>query len=102
MSAPRAVCLVSGGMDSAVALAIARAEGRACYALSVDYGQRHAVELACAARVARALGAVEHRVVALDLRARDGSALGNSALGGSALTSDAAVPKDRAHAAIGR
>jgi 7-cyano-7-deazaguanine synthase len=79
-------------MDSAVALAIARAEGRECFALSVDYGQRHAVELACAARVAAAAGAREHRVVALDLRA----------LGGSALTSSAEVPKNRPHAEIGR
>jgi 7-cyano-7-deazaguanine synthase len=91
MLPPRAVCLLSGGMDSAVALAEARAAGYATYALSVRYGQRHAVELAAAARVARALGAREHRVVALDL----------GALGGSALTDALAVPKDRTHDAIG-
>lgn len=85
MSAPRAVCLVSGGMDSAVALACAVADGREAYALSVDYGQRHAVELRAAERVARALGAREHRTVRMDL----------SALGGSALTDAIDVPKDR-------
>jgi len=87
----RAVCLVSGGMDSAVALAEARAAGRACHALSFDYGQRHRVELDAAARVAKALGAVEHRVVRIDL----------SALGGSALTADIDVPKDRPMGEIG-
>ena len=87
-----AVCLVSGGMDSAVALAEARAAGWRCYALSVDYGQRHAVELRAAARVAEALWAAEHRVVRVDL----------SALGGSALTADEPVPKDRPPEAIGR
>ena len=81
----RAVCLVSGGMDSAVALAEARAEGFACFALSFDYGQRHRVELEAAARVARALGADEHRIVRIDL----------SAIGGSALTDAIEVPKDR-------
>jgi 7-cyano-7-deazaguanine synthase len=92
-SAPkRAVCLVSGGMDSAVALAEARAQGFECHALSFDYGQRHAVELEAAARVAQALGALEQRVVRVDL----------SALGGSALTGALAVPKDRAEAEIGR
>lgn len=87
----RAVCLVSGGMDSAVTLAEARAEGRECFALSFDYGQRHALELDAARAVARALGAREHRVVKLDL----------SALGGSALTDALDVPKDRAPDAIG-
>jgi 7-cyano-7-deazaguanine synthase len=90
-TAPRAVCLVSGGMDSAVALAEARALGFATCALSFDYGQRHRHELAAAERVARALGASEHRTVALDLRA----------IGGSALTAEIGVPKDRAHAEIG-
>lgn len=90
--APPAVVLVSGGMDSAVVLAEARAAGFAAHALSFDYGQRHAVELEAARRVAGAGGAALHRVVRLDL----------SALGGSALT-DAGieVPRDRADAAIG-
>ncbi|MFO0826985.1 MAG: 7-cyano-7-deazaguanine synthase QueC [Phycisphaerales bacterium] len=87
-----AVVLVSGGMDSAVSLAEARAAGFSAHALSFDYGQRHRAELDAAARVARALGAAKHVVVRLDLRA----------FGGSALTADIAVPKDRigtAHAA---
>ena len=88
----RAVCLVSGGMDSAVALAEARASGCECHAISFDYGQRHRIELDAAARVARALGAAEHRVVKIDL----------SALGGSALTGDVEVPKDRSVGEIGR
>ena len=70
-----AVVLLSGGLDSATCLAIARAEGYACHALSFDYGQRHAAELAAAARVAAALGAVEHRVMRIDLGAFGGSAL---------------------------
>ena len=70
-----AVVLVSGGLDSATCLAIARAEGFACHALSFSYGQRHAAELAAAARVARALGAVEHRVMVIDLAMFGGSAL---------------------------
>lgn len=77
--------LLSGGLDSAVALAAARRDGLACHALTVDYGQRHRAELAAARRIARALGAAEHRVVMLDLRA----------IGGSALTADIDVPKDR-------
>ena len=64
-----AVCLLSGGLDSATALAVARREGYRCYALSFDYGQRHRVELEAAARVASSLGAAEHRVV-LDRSAR--------------------------------
>jgi 7-cyano-7-deazaguanine synthase len=88
---PRAVCLVSGGMDSAVALAEAREQKFACVALSFDYGQRHRRELAAAERVARALGAIDHRQVVLDMRA----------IGGSSLTADIAVPKDRTDAAIG-
>jgi 7-cyano-7-deazaguanine synthase len=71
----RAVVLVSGGMDSAVTLAVARAEGFDCHALSFDYGQRHRVELEAAARVARSLGAAAHRVVRLDLAQFGGSAL---------------------------
>ena len=84
-----AVVLLSGGLDSATVLAVAREEGFACRALSFDYGQRHrAAELAAAARVARALGADEHRVMTIDLSAGGG-------FGRSALTDDIAVPKDR-------
>jgi len=86
-----AIVLLSGGMDSATCLAIARAEGYTCHALSFRYGQRHATELAAAARVAAALGAASHRVVDIDLRS----------FGGSSLTSSVAVPKDRDDAAIG-
>jgi 7-cyano-7-deazaguanine synthase len=82
---PKAVVLLSGGLDSTTALAVARSRGFACYALSVDYGQRHRVELDRAAAVAKSLGAIEHRTVKLDLRQ----------IGGSALTADIAVPKDR-------
>jgi len=71
----RAVVLVSGGLDSATCLAIARDEGYECYALSFAYGQRHSTELHAAARVAQALGAVEHRVMTIDLAAFGGSAL---------------------------
>jgi 7-cyano-7-deazaguanine synthase len=70
-----AVVLLSGGLDSATVLAIARKQGFACYALSLDYGQRHRVELQAAARIAQALGAAAHRVVALDLAQFGGSAL---------------------------
>jgi 7-cyano-7-deazaguanine synthase len=69
------VVLVSGGLDSATCLAIARAEGYSCYALSFAYGQRHEAEIAAAARVSAALGAVEHRVMHIDLAAFGGSAL---------------------------
>ena len=86
----RAVVLLSGGLDSATTLAIARAEGYACYALSFDYGQRHARELDSARRVAQALEARQHLVQRLDMRA----------IGGSALTADIAVPKGRSPAAI--
>ena len=85
-----AVVLLSGGLDSATALAVARRDGFACHALTVAYGQRHAAELEAAARVARALGAIDHRVTHLDLRL----------FGGSALTADLAVPKDRPPDAI--
>jgi 7-cyano-7-deazaguanine synthase len=88
---PKAVCLLSGGLDSAVTLAEARVAGFDVFALSVRYGQRHEVELEAAARVAEALGAEEHRVIGVDL----------SAMGGSALTDDIAVPKDRPEAEIG-
>ena len=70
-----AVVLLSGGLDSATVLAMAREAGYDCYCLSIDYGQRHRTELAAAARVARALGAREHRVTTLDLAAFGGSAL---------------------------
>jgi len=86
MDAKPAVVLLSGGLDSATVLAVARHDGFTCHALSIAYGQRHTVELDAARKVAQALGAVEHRVVALDLRS----------VGGSALTADIAVPKDRA------
>ena len=86
-----AVVLLSGGLDSATTLAIAHSEGYACYCLSVDYGQRHRAELDAAKRVARALGAVEHRITALDL----------TAFGGSALTDTSiAVPTDGAQSGI--
>jgi 7-cyano-7-deazaguanine synthase len=81
----KAVVLLSGGLDSATVLAIAREEGFEPYALSFDYGQRHRWELESARRVAQALGAREHRIIAFDLRA----------IGGSALTADIDVPKDR-------
>jgi len=71
----RAVVLVSGGMDSAVVLAMAREQGFECHALSVAYGQRHTSELDAAARVAAAVGAVEHKTVVVDLRSIGGSAL---------------------------
>ncbi len=80
MSAARAVVLVSGGLDSATVLAIARAAGRECYALSFDYGQRHRAELAAAARVAAALGAHEHRTMRIDFAGIGGSALTDSAI----------------------
>jgi 7-cyano-7-deazaguanine synthase len=74
----RAVVLVSGGLDSATTLAMARSDGHECYALSVDYGQRHRVELDAARRIAVALGAHEHRIMSVDL----------AGIGGSALTDD--------------
>ncbi len=81
----KAVCLLSGGLDSSTTLALARRDGFDCYALSFDYGQRHRVELEAAARVAASLGAAEHLVVRIDLRV----------FGGSALTSGLPVPKGR-------
>jgi len=75
MGKKKAVVLLSGGMDSATALAIAKAQGFDCYALSFRYGQRHAVELECADQVAKAQGVVEHRTVTIDLGAFGGSAL---------------------------
>ena len=88
--APDAVVLLSGGLDSAVTLAVMRADGYAVHALTIDYGQRHAVEIERAARLAAHYGA-EHRVVSLDLRA----------FGGSALTAELSVPKDRPEGAGG-
>jgi 7-cyano-7-deazaguanine synthase len=76
----RAVILLSGGLDSATVLAIARRDGYDCYALSLDYGQRHTAELAAAARVATMLGATEHRVVQLGLGQFGGSALTDAAI----------------------
>jgi len=88
---PRAVVLLSGGLDSCVSAAIAQEQGFDLFALSVDYGQRHARELQAARDVARALGAREHRVVRVDLRG----------IGGSALTdASIAVPRDRPEAAM--
>ncbi len=82
---PRAIVLLSGGVDSATALAMARREGFDCYCMSFDYGQRNCRELDAARAVASSLGATEHRIVTVDLRA----------IGGSALTDDIDVPKDR-------
>lgn len=79
----KAVVLLSGGMDSAVTFAIANEQGFECYALSIDYGQRHGSELAAATKLASTLGAIQHKIIQLDLRA----------IGGSALTSDIAVPE---------
>ena len=84
----RAVVLLSGGLDSATTLAIARRTGFECFALSFDYGQRHRRELEAAERVAASLGVARHETVTFDLRR----------FGGSALTDDLAVPKDRAGA----
>jgi 7-cyano-7-deazaguanine synthase len=83
MTIKKAVILVSGGMDSAVVLAIAQAQGFTCYALSVQYGQRHSAELNAAIELAKLQGAAEHKTVAVDLRS----------LGGSALTADIDVPE---------
>lgn len=76
----RAVILVSGGLDSATVLAMARAQGYACYTLSFDYGQRHRAELLAAERISHALGDVEHKVVRLNLDSIGGSALTDSAI----------------------
>jgi 7-cyano-7-deazaguanine synthase len=84
----KAVCLLSGGLDSSTCLALARRDGYECYALSFDYSQRHRVELSAAARVAAALGAVRHVIARIDLRQ----------VGHSALTDDLAVPKGRSTA----
>ncbi|MEO5702663.1 MAG: 7-cyano-7-deazaguanine synthase QueC [Gammaproteobacteria bacterium] len=76
----RAVVLVSGGLDSATVLALAREQGFACYALSLDYGQRHNAELTAAVQVAASMGAVEHKVIKIDLGSIGGSALTDSAI----------------------
>lgn len=76
----KAVVLTSGGLDSTTVLAMAHEAGYACYSLAFDYGQRHRAELEAAARVAKSLGVVEHKVVILDLRSIGGSALTDSAL----------------------
>src|SRR5258708_8214215 len=81
---PKAVVLLSGGLDSATVLAIARRDGFAAHALSFDYGQRHRIELRAAKQLAAAFG-IEHSVMCFDLRQ----------FGGSALTGDIDVPKDR-------
>jgi len=87
---PRAVVLLSGGLDSATTLAWAKAHGYEPFALSVNYGQRHKIELERAYLVAKQLGAIEHRTVTMDLRA----------IGGSALTANIDVPKDRSDEAM--
>ena len=79
---PAAIVLLSGGLDSATTLAIAKAQGFRCHTLSFDYGQRHAIELGAARAVSQSLGGVSHRVVQVDL----------GQFGGSALTTDIAVP----------
>lgn len=88
---PAAVVLLSGGVDSTTTLAVARARGFQTYALTFDYGQRHAAEIDAARRVAQTLGAVAHEIMRIDLRA----------FGGSALTTDVPVPKDRTASEIG-
>ncbi len=86
----KAVVLLSGGLDSATTLAVARDQGYACYALSLDYGQRHRAELAAAQRVAEALDVTQHKVIALDL----------TAIGGSALTDNRIAVPERPGAGI--
>ncbi len=93
----KAVCLLSGGLDSSTCLGVALRDGFTCYALSFDYGQRHRIELAAAERVARHFaelshGAIEHRTARIDLRA----------FGASALTGDIEVPKHRSPAEMGQ
>ena len=94
-SAKPAVVLLSGGLDSATTLAIARASGFRCHALSFDYCQRHGVELEAARRVSAQQGAVEHRWVRIDPSVFRTAAGVDSPFSGSALTGDAPVPKDR-------
>jgi 7-cyano-7-deazaguanine synthase len=85
MSSRKAVCLLSGGLDSSTCLGVARRDGFECYALSFDYGQRHRVELDAATKVAKFFGVRKLRIVRIDLRA----------FGASALTADLEVPKNR-------
>src|SRR5579863_3030749 len=85
MSSRKAVCLLSGGLDSSTCLGVARRDGFECYALSFDYGQRHRVELDAATKVAKFFGVRKLRIVRIDLRA----------FGASALTADVDVPKNR-------
>jgi 7-cyano-7-deazaguanine synthase len=87
-----AVVLLSGGLDSATVLALAKKQGFACHAISFDYGQRHLSELEAAKRVANALGVASHRTIKVDLRS----------IGGSALTSDIQVPTDRSDDQMGQ
>ena len=87
----KAVCLLSGGLDSATCLGVARRDGFDCYALSFDYGQRHAIELSAAARVAQHFHVTEHKVAKIDLRV----------FGASALTADLTVPKHHSVDEIG-
>ncbi|MBF0488855.1 MAG: 7-cyano-7-deazaguanine synthase QueC [Nitrospirae bacterium] len=88
--ARKAVVLLSGGVDSATALAIAKSDGYECYAVSFDYGQRHITELQSAGRVAEFLGVSDHLIIKFDMRG----------IGGSALTSDMEVPKDNASTGV--
>ncbi len=87
----RAVCLLSGGLDSSTCLAYARREGFECYSLSFDYGQRHRQELEAAKKIAESLGAAQHLILKIDL----------GVFGGSALTADIGVPKHQTAAEIG-
>jgi 7-cyano-7-deazaguanine synthase len=80
MSKPKAVVLVSGGLDSTTVLAMAQQQGFECYTISFDYGQRHRAELNAAANTAKVMGALEHKVISLDLRAIGGSALTDDSL----------------------
>jgi len=89
---PKAVCLLSGGLDSTTCLALARRDGYECYALSFDYGQRHLTELDAARRVAGSIGAAAHRIAKIDLRV----------FGHSALTDDIDVPKGRDEHSMGQ
>jgi len=87
----RAIILLSGGLDSVTALAIAKSEGFSCYAMSFQYGQRHSYELDCAKNISNRMGVVEHLISNIDLRS----------IGGSALTADIEVPKQRVAVEIG-
>lgn len=87
----RAIILLSGGLDSVTALAIAKSEGFSCYAMSFQYGQRHSYELDCAKNISNRMGVVEHLITNIDLRS----------IGGSALTADIEVPKQRVVVEIG-